>query len=61
MLKMFATITEASELLGVHERTVRRWIVAGKLPSRRLGRTIRIPIEALENFGDSGAWDGGAN
>jgi excisionase family DNA binding protein len=38
---------EAAEMLGVAERTVRRWIAAGRLPVVRVGRTVRIEAAAL--------------
>ncbi len=45
---MFLTIPKAAEALDVSERTVRRWISAGFLPTITLpGRTIRIPEGAL--------------
>jgi excisionase family DNA binding protein len=36
--------------LGVSERTVRRWIKAGKLRAYRPGRDYRIPESALREF-----------
>lgn len=44
---------EVAERLGVHEKTVRRYILAGTLPYVRLGpdlRIVRIPVAALEEF-----------
>lgn len=38
---------EAAELLGVSERTVRRWIAAGRLAVIRVGRTVRVDVAAL--------------
>lgn len=47
------TTREAASMLGVNERTIIRWIIAGRLPgallrngSRKLG--WRIPSEAIE-------------
>jgi excisionase family DNA binding protein len=48
----FYTPKEAAALLKVSERTVRRWIEEGKLPAWRFGRQLRIPAEALEQFGE---------
>jgi excisionase family DNA binding protein len=28
------TLKEAAEMLGTHERTIRRWVAAGKMPPR---------------------------
>jgi len=36
--------------LGVSERTVRRWIKAGKLKAYKPGRDYRIPESALREF-----------
>jgi len=47
----FYTPKEAAELLKVSERTVRRWIGEGKLSAWRFGRQLRIPVEALIEFG----------
>jgi excisionase family DNA binding protein len=43
------TVDQASERLGVHESTVRRWVRKGELPAVRRGRTIRIDRADLEN------------
>lgn len=42
---------QAADALGVHIRTIRRWIAAGDLPARRFGRQIRIRPEDLEKVG----------
>ncbi len=48
---------EAAALLGVHERTVRRYIAAGLLGNRKLpGGHYRIPQEAIGAF-----WSGGGD
>lgn len=33
--------------LGVSTRTLRRWVEAGRVPFRRVGRTLRFPLAAL--------------
>lgn len=43
----YVSITDAAERLNVHPDTVRRMIYAQKLPSVRVGRLVRIPLEAL--------------
>lgn len=45
------TPKEVAEMLKVNERTVRRWIRAGRLPAVRFGRQLRISAEALQKFG----------
>jgi excisionase family DNA binding protein len=42
---------EAAAALGVHERTLRRYIAIGRLRYRRLpGGHYRIPLEAIDEF-----------
>ena len=36
------TIAQTAELLGLHPMTVYKWTRAGKMPSLRLGGTVRI-------------------
>lgn len=43
----WATVREAAELLGRSERTVRRWITAGKIRVDRTGPAIRVDIARL--------------
>ena len=43
----WTTISQAAQLLGKSERTVRRWEKGGKLPSDRTGPGIRVDIGAL--------------
>lgn len=40
------TVEEAAKELGVHKETVRRRVRSGELASRRVGRAIRIDIDA---------------
>jgi excisionase family DNA binding protein len=45
------TTTQAAALLGVHERTLRRYVSMGLLAHRRLpGGHYRIPEDALNDF-----------
>jgi excisionase family DNA binding protein len=41
------TVAEAARRLGVSPRTVQRQVAAGKIPALRLGRTVRIPVDAV--------------
>jgi excisionase family DNA binding protein len=41
------TVAEAARRLGVSPRTVQRQVAAGKLPAIRLGRSVRIPSDAV--------------
>jgi excisionase family DNA binding protein len=49
-LTRLRTIDEASELLNVSPRTVRRFIESGALPAHRLGRLVRIADADLAAF-----------
>ena len=53
---------EVADLLGLHVRTVRRYVREGRLDAVRLGNRYRIPHEALEAFSgrslDAGRADG---
>jgi excisionase family DNA binding protein len=44
------SLTEVAGLMGVSERTVRRWIKAGKLRAYKPGRDYRIPESAVRVF-----------
>lgn len=41
------TIQEAADQIGVHYQTIRRWIRRDEIAYRRWGKTIRIPMEAI--------------
>ena len=49
-MKRFLTVTEVSELLRVHPRTVYGWARAGKLRAVHIGATWRIPEEAIDEL-----------
>src|SRR5918998_221651 len=44
------SLSEVAGLMGVSERTIRRWITAGKLRAYKPGRDYRIPESALRQF-----------
>jgi len=44
------TIGEAAEYLEVAEITVRRWVKAGSIRSRRIGRSIVLDPDDLRDF-----------
>jgi excisionase family DNA binding protein len=44
------SLTEVAGAMGVSERTVRRWIKAGKLKAYKPGRDYRIPESAVRKF-----------
>ena len=41
---------QAAALLGVHERTIRKYVAAGVIPSKRLGTRWLIPADALRDW-----------
>lgn len=48
--KLALTYREAAESLGVCERTVWGLVRDGELPAVRIGRSVRIPVSALQKF-----------
>lgn len=50
LTKLFYTVDEVAEILGVHSNTVRKLIKEDKLKAERVGRLIRIKKETLENL-----------
>jgi excisionase family DNA binding protein len=46
----FVSAREAAEWCGVSEKTVRRWIAAGRLKADKSGREFRIPRGDLDPF-----------
>lgn len=56
-MKKYLSAHEAADELGVHERTVRRWIAAGILAAVRPGTgksRFRIAIEVWQRFLERG-------
>lgn len=49
-MEEFLTTEEIAKLLKVHVITVRRWIIAGKLPATYLGKSYRVTRDDLEKF-----------
>lgn len=49
MNRRYASLQEAAEYLGCHERTIRRLIATGKLTGYRIGRKLlRIDLNELD-------------
>jgi excisionase family DNA binding protein len=44
------TVAETAELLHVKESTIRAWIARRKLAYTKLGRSVRIPEDAVEQL-----------
>ena len=47
-------IKEAARLLSVSPGTIRNQLRTGGLPAVHIGRSVRIPTEAVEKFIDAG-------
>ena len=41
---------EAGELIGLSQRTIRRYITAKRIRAVRAGRRVCVPIDSLEEF-----------
>lgn len=53
--KVSASVRDAAWSLGVSEPVVRRLVREGQLPTiPHLGKSIRIPVTALEDFANRG-------
>jgi excisionase family DNA binding protein len=56
--QLFATVTEAAELLRLDERTVRRGITKGEIPAVRVATARRIPLAWLRRAAQVESSDG---
>ena len=50
MAKLLLTIDEAAELLGTTDRFPRRLISERRIRFVRVGRYVRIPMDAIEEY-----------
>jgi excisionase family DNA binding protein len=46
--QQYFTQREVAEIVGVTERTVRKWIKSGHLPTHKIGRRDKVFIDDLE-------------
>jgi excisionase family DNA binding protein len=46
--KQLLTVAQVADRLGLKEATIRRRILERRLPSVKLGRAVRIPIEVID-------------
>ena len=51
--KLFLTIAEAADRLGIGRSHFYQLLARGDIASVRLGRSRRVPVRALEDFADS--------
>ena len=47
-LPRYGSLAEAAEYLGCNERTVRRYIAAGKIHGYRLGGLLRVDLNEVD-------------
>jgi len=55
----FLTVQEVAELMRVSTMTVYRLIKAGDLPAVRVGRSFRVPEQAVHEYLDSSMFEAG--
>lgn len=53
--KTHYSTTEAAELLGISRIAVFKWIKAGKIEAKKVGRNFVIPRSAIEQYFTHGA------
>ena len=46
----YVSIKEAARLLGVSDKRVYQYVLAGRLPAQRVGHILILPVEAIEQF-----------
>jgi excisionase family DNA binding protein len=54
----FLSIREAARVLSMSEVTVRRYVASRELGSTKIGRSRRIPMEAIRRLAEAGATEG---
>ena len=46
----YVSIKEAAEMLGLSDKRVYQYVRAGRLPARRVGNILILPIEEVRQF-----------
>jgi excisionase family DNA binding protein len=46
----FLTVAEVAEIMRVSKMTVYRLVHAGEMPAVRVGRSFRVPQDALDHY-----------
>lgn len=54
MSKAYFTVDEVAEKIGVHTKTVRRYIYSGKISAQKIAGQWRVTEEALETYLSTG-------
>lgn len=52
-LRSFVSMDQAGEALGLSRDTIRRLIRSGDLEAVKIGRSVRIPVDAVNQLLDS--------
>ncbi|MCP4610026.1 MAG: helix-turn-helix domain-containing protein [Planctomycetes bacterium] len=50
MIKLLLRPAECCEALGISRSRIYELIASGELPSVRIGRSVRVPVRALEKW-----------
>ena len=50
MEKLLLTATEAAEAIGVGRTRIYELLASGQIPSVKIGRSVRVPTEALRRW-----------
>ena len=57
----YLTVAEVAEMMRLSRMTVYRLVHTGELPAVRVGRSFRVPQDALEAYLESAAVDSAAD
>ncbi len=50
MQKRLLTVSEAAHIMGVSRSLLYQRVLSGEIPSVKIGRARRIPVEAIDEF-----------
>lgn len=48
--KRFLTAKEVAIYLGLKEDTIRKWVVRGKIPFTKFGKSLRFDLKKIESW-----------
>lgn len=55
----FLTVAEVAALMRVSKMTVYRLVHSGELPAARVGKSFRVPAQAVHEYLDNAYFDAG--
>jgi excisionase family DNA binding protein len=58
MRSRFLTVAEVAEIMRVSKMTVYRLVHSGEMPAVRVGRSFRVPQDAVETYLSTAVIDG---